>query len=46
MTRIFINFHEFLENQFEMLDQITGEELLFFAMTTPPKKWFEKATSR
>ena len=40
------NFHEFLENQFEMLDQITGEELLFFAMTTPPKKWFEKATSR
>jgi hypothetical protein len=44
--QIHLNFNKILNTQFEMLDQITGKDLLFFSISTPPEKWFKKAAKR
>lgn len=39
-------FHEFISRQFDLLDYLTGNKLLFFALVDPPEEWLRDASNR
>ncbi|MBN2287370.1 MAG: hypothetical protein JXI43_13045 [Tissierellales bacterium] len=40
------DFHKFLSREFDRLDYITGDKLLFFALVDPPEEWLRHGRKR
>lgn len=41
-----LEFHNYLNSEFDRLDYITGEKFLFFSLTDPPEDWLMHASGR
>jgi len=39
-------FDEYINKEFDMLDHLTGEKLLYFSLCNPPKSWVRYASDR